>query len=205
MQLPNNAISAEDAAKMIGIRPRLLRDYMRAGKIKGVKIKKYWYCDLDSVKDYVNRSHKSNTVAIDSEKYISFKTFCEQRGIKSNDVLNRIKTIKLNGRHYISESEMRRYDTRFKEYCGQKIISVVAAAERLNQSEKWIKERIAENRLETVRVERRLLVFVDSLERLEERMQAGKGFLEIPQNGRIRRAEVILNEITNFNGDKYGK
>lgn len=205
MQLPNNAISAEDAAKMIGIRIRLLRDYMRAGKIKGIKIKKYWYCDLDSVKDYVNRSHKSNTVVIDGEKCVTFKTFCEERGIKSNDVLNRIKTIKLNGQHYISESEMHRYDTRFTEYCGRKIISVVAAADRLNQSEMWVRDRIAENRLDTIKVEKRLLVFVDSLERLEERLQAGEDFLLIPLNGRIRRAEVILNEITNFNGDKYGK
>lgn len=203
MKLPSNAISAEDAARMIGIRPMLLRQHMREGKIKGVKIKKYWYCDLDSVKDYINRngSRKSDKVKFNGETYVSFKLFCEERGIVGNDVLNRIKTIKLNNIHYISEREMRRYDMRFTEHYGRKIISVAAAAERLNRSEYWVKDRIAENKIETVKVENRQLVFVDSLERLEERLHAGEDFLQIPQNGRIRRAEVILNEITHFEED----
>lgn len=87
MQLPNNAISAEDAARMIGITPKRLRELMRAGKIKGVKIKKYWYCDLDSVREHINSngSRKSDMVVINGEKYISYTMFrTEQQIIVKN-------------------------------------------------------------------------------------------------------------------------
>lgn len=208
MQLPNNAISAEDAAKMIGIAPKRLRELMREGKIKGVKIKKYWYCDLDSIKDYINRngSKKSDAVVIDGEKYIAFQIFCKKRDIMSGKrIPERYSTIKLNGRIYISESEARRYDKRFEEFFGRKIVTPEKAAEMLNCSKNALEKLISGGKIEKVIVDWRSFVFTDSVERYQDRMQAGEDFLQIPQNGRIRRAEVILDEITNFNGDNYGK
>lgn len=208
MQLPNNAISAEDAAKMIGIAPKRLRELMREGKIKGVKIKKYWYCDLDSINDYINRngSKKSDTVVIDGEKYIAFSIFCQMRGIMcGRRITERYSTIKLSGRIYISESEARRYDKRFEEFFGRKIVTPEKAAEMLNCSKNALEKLISGGKIEKVIVDRHSFVFTDSIERYQELLQAGEDFLQIPQNGRIRRAEVILDEITNFNGDNYGK
>lgn len=204
MPLPNNAISAEDAARMIGITPMILRQHLREGKIKGVKIKKYWYCDLDSIKDYINRngSKKSDAVVIDGEKYIAFSIFCQMRGIMcGRRITERYSTIKLNGRIYISESEARRYDKRFEEYFGRKIVTPKKAAEMLNCSKNALEKLISGGKIEKVIVDRCSFVFTDSIERYQDRMQAGEDFLQIPQNGRIRRAEVILNEITHFEED----
>lgn len=203
MQLPNNAISAEDAARMIGITPKRLRELMRAGKIKGVKIKKYWYCDLDSVREYINSngSRKSNVVVINGEKYISYTMFRTERGIQSNDVLNCVNTIKLNGRLYISESEAARYDKRFEEYFGRKIITPEKAAEMLKCSKNSVKKLISEGKIEKVIVECNLFVFVDSIEQYQDRAQAGEDFLQIPQNGRVRRAEVVLEQISKLGED----
>lgn len=203
MQLPNNAISAEDAARMIGITPKRLRELMRAGKIKGVKIKKYWYCDLGSVREYINSngSRKSNMVVINGEKYISYTIFRAERGIQSNDVLKRVNTIKLNGQLYISESEAARYDKRFEEYFGRKIITPEKAAEMLKCSKNSVKKLISEGKIEKVIVECNLFVFVDSIERYQDRAQAGEDFLQIPQNGRVRRAEVILEQISRLGED----
>ena len=203
MQLPNNAISAEDAARMIGITPKRLRELMRAGKIKGVKIKKYWYCDLDSVREHINSngSRKSDMVVINGEKYISYTMFRTERGIQSNDVLNCVNTIKLNGRLYISESEAARYYKRFEEYFGRKIITPEKAAEMLKCSKNSVKKLISEGKIEKVIVECNLFVFVDSIERYQDRAQAGEDFLQIPQNGRVRRAEVILEQISKLGED----
>lgn len=203
MQLPNNAISAEDAARMIGITPKRLRELMRAGKIKGVKIKKYWYCDLDSVREHINGngSRKSDMVVINGEKYISYTMFRTERGIQSNDVLNCVNTIKLNGRLYISESEVARYDKRFEEYFGRKIITPEKAAEMLKCSKNSVEKLISEGKIEKVIVECNLFVFVDSIERYQDRAQAGEDFLQIPQNGRVRRAEVILEQISKLGED----
>ena len=203
MQLPNNAISAEDAARMIGITPKRLRELMRAGKIKGVKIKKYWYCDLDSVREHINSngSRKSDMVVINGEKYISYTIFRTERGIRSNDVLKRVNTIKLNERLYISESEAARYDKRFEEYFGRKIITPEKAAEMLKCSKNSVKKLISEGKIEKVIVECNLFVFVDSIERYQDRAQAGEDFLQIPQNGRVRRAEVILEQISKLGED----
>ena len=203
MQLPNNAISAEDAARMIGITPKRLRELMREGKIKGGKTKKYWYCDLDSVREYINRngSRKSDMVVINGEKYISYTIFRTERGIQSNDVLNCVNTIKLNGRLYISESEAARYDKRFEEYFGRKIITPEKAAEMLKCSKNSVKKLISEGKIEKVIVECNLFVFVDSIERYQDRAQAGEDFLQIPQNGRVRRAEVILEQISKLGED----
>ena len=203
MQLPNNAISAEDAARMIGITPKRLRELMRAGKIKGVKIKKYWYCDLDSVREHINSngSRKSDMVVINGEKYISYTMFRTERGIQSNDVLNCVNTIKLNERLYISESEAARYDKRFEEYFGRKIITPEKAAEMLKCSKNSVEKLISEGKIEKVIVECNLFVFVDSIERYQDRAQAGEDFLQIPQNGRVRRAEVILEQISKLGDD----
>lgn len=203
MQLPNNAISAEDAARMIGITPKRLRELMRAGKIKGVKIKKYWYCDLDSVREHINSngSRKSDMVVINGEKYISYTMFRTERGIQSNDVLNCVNTIKLNERLYISESEAARYDKRFEEYFGRKIITPEKAAEMLKCSKNSVEKLISEGKIEKVIVECNLFVFVDSIERYQDRAQAGEDFLQIPQNGRVRRAEVILEQISKLGED----
>ena len=203
MQLPNNAISAEDAARMIGITPKRLRELMRAGKIKGVKIKKYWYCDLDSVREHINSngSRKSDMVVINGEKYISYTMFRTERGIQSNDVLNCVNTIKLNERLYISESEAARYDKRFEEYFGRKIITPEKAAEMLKCSKNSVEKLISEGKIEKVIVECNLFVFVDSIERYQDRAQAGEDFLQIPQNGRVRRAEVILEQISRLGED----
>ena len=203
MQLPNNAISAEDAARMIGITPKRLRELMRAGKIKGVKIKKYWYCDLDSVREHINSngSRKSDMVVINGEKYISYTMFRTERGIQSNDVLNCVNTIKLNERLYISESEAARYDKRFEEYFGRKIITPEKAAEMLKCSKNSVEKLISEGKIEKVIVECNLFVFVDSIERYQDRAQAGEDFLQIPQNGRVRRAEVVLEQISKLGED----
>ena len=40
MTLPENAISIQDAAKILGLAPITVRKIMREGRIKGVKIKK---------------------------------------------------------------------------------------------------------------------------------------------------------------------
>ena len=203
MQLPNNAISAEDAARMIGITPKRLRELMRAGKIKGVKIKKYWYCDLGSVREHINSngSRKSDMVVINGEKYISYTMFRTERGIQSNDVLNCVNTIKLNERLYISESEAARYDKRFEEYFGRKIITPEKAAEMLKCSKNSVEKLISEGKIEKVIVECNLFVFVDSIERYQDRAQAGEDFLQIPQNGRVRRAEVVLEQISKLGED----
>lgn len=200
MQLPNNAISAEDAAKIIGISPKRLRELMREGIIKGVKIKKYWYVDLDSLKDHINSngSLNSDVIEINGERAVSLARFCKKRGIKCAKRAvseGRIKTVRVNRRHFVTDSEAQRYDRRNKEYYGRKIIHLLQAAERLKCSVDKVREHIRENDFECVTIGNRTFVFVDSLERLEERLQAGKEFLTIPK-GRIRRAEAILNDIS---------
>lgn len=184
MQLPNNAVSVADAAKMIGIQPIRIRKLMREGKIKGVKIKKYWYCDLDSVREYVSKnvSHKSKVVEINGERAVPLKMFCEKRGISATQkLLTKLNTIKLNGMHYVTNSEARRYDNRFTEYFGRAIVSQAEAAKRLGKYKGKIHDYIADNELQSVKVDGKIFVFVDSLERFEERLQAGERFLRIPK------------------------
>lgn len=184
MKLPSNAVSAEDAAKIIGIQPIHLRKLVREGKIKGVKIKKHWYCDLDSIREYINKNglHKSKVVEINGERAVPLKMFCEKRGISVSDkLIAKLNTVKLNGMYFVTDSEARRYDNRFTEYYGRKIIHYNEAAKRLKHSSEWLKKRISENELETVTVDNRLFVFIDSLERFEERLQAGERFLSIPK------------------------
>lgn len=200
MQLPTNAISAEDAARIAKLSPPKLRELMRTGKIKGIKIKKYWYVDLDSLKSHINSngSLNSDVIEINGERAVPLIRFCKERGIKcSKRLINdgKLKTIKVNGRHFVVDSEARRYDKRYEEYYGRKIILFKQAAERLKCSDDKLREYIRENFLECIAIGQKVCVFVDSLERLEERLQAGKDFLTIPK-GRIRRAEAILNDIS---------
>lgn len=195
MQLPNNAISAVDAARIVGISPKHLREILRESKLKGVKIKKQWYVDLDSLKEYVNRngSRLSNEIEINGEHAVKLSIFAEKRGIASikDIVKNPLYNVhKVNKTYYITDSEARRYDKRFEEYYGRKIIPIMQVAKCFGCSVEWIYERVSENELEIVRFACRVFVFADSLEKLNERLQAGNDFLSIPK-GKIRRAEAI--------------
>ena len=71
----------------------------------------------------------------------------------------------------------------------------------LKCSKNSVKNLISEGKIEKVIVECNLFVFVDSIERYQDRAQAGEDFLQIPQNGRVRRAEVILEQISRLGED----
>ncbi|MCM1276701.1 MAG: hypothetical protein NC299_15300 [Lachnospiraceae bacterium] len=183
-----------------------LRILLRKGKIKGVKIKKYWYVDLDSLREYINRNgtRRVDELVINGERAEKLSVFAEKRRIKSIKHLLEdgvVVTQRVNDTLYITESEMRRYDKRFTEYCGRKIIPFKEAVKRLNRPLKWFHQRVEENELETVYVGNFLFVLVDTLERLEERIKAGDDFLTIPK-GRIRRAEVIVREMENAENER---
>lgn len=198
MTLPENAISIQDAAKILGFAPITVRKIMREGRIKGVKIKKCWFVDLDSLKDFINRNGTAcaHKLEINGEKAVRISDFAKSRGITSieraiND--NLLNVVTINRVRFITESEIKRYDKRFKERFGRKIICIEDAAKRLGRTVDSVQEHIAENELEVVVVEKRLFVYKDSLDKLEERLQAGEYFLAIPKNGKVRR-ELPTNE-----------
>lgn len=210
MQLPNNAISATDAARIIGISAMRLREKMREGKIKGIKIKKYWYVDLDSLKEYINRngSRRSEEVMINGEHAIPLSRFCEIFGLiagSANRLIQdgKIRVVKLNGANYITDSEIERYKCRYEVYNGRKIIYISEAAKRLKCSVDAVKKHIDNGELEKVKIGAKVFVYADSLERLTERLTVGKKFLSIPK-GRIRRAAVIERMLMDFeSGEKW--
>ena len=201
MTLPENAISIQDAAKILGLAPITVRKNMREGRIKGVKIKKCWFVDLDSLKEFINRNGTTyaHRLEINGEKAVRLADFAKSRGITSINSINRaindnlLNVVMINHVRFITESEIKRYDRRFKERFGRKIICIEDAAKKLGRTVERVQEHIAENELETVVVEKRLFVYKDSLDKLEERLQAGEYFLAIPKNGKVRR-ELPTNE-----------
>ena len=198
MTLPENAISIQDAAKILGLAPISVRKIMREGRIKGVKIKKCWFVDLDSLKEFINRNGTTyaHKLEINGEKAVRLADFAKSRGITAIDRAindNLLNVVMINHVRFITESEIKRYDKRFKEHFGRKIVFIDDAAKRLGRTVERLQEHIAENELETVVVEKRLFVYKDSLDKLEERLQAGEHFLAIPKNGKVRR-ELPTNE-----------
>ena len=198
MTLPENAISILDAAKILGLAPITVRKIMREGRIKGVKIKKCWFVDLDSLKDFINKNGTTyaHKLEINGEKAVRLADFAKSRGITSIDRAineNLLNVVMINHVRFITESEIRRYDKRFKERFGRKIVFIEDAAKRLGRTVERLQEHIAENELETVVIEKRLFVYKDSLDKLEERLQAGEHFLAIPKNGKMRR-DMPTNE-----------
>lgn len=210
MQLPNNAISTTDAARIIGIHPISLRQLMRQGKIKGVKIKKYWYVDIDSLKDYINRngSHRENEVEINIEHAIRLVDFAESVEIHPNTLRQYIRSGKLratnlNGVLFVTDSEIARFKSRFNTYKGKKILSLQEAVEQLDCSLTAINRYIKRGEIKRVKIEGKVFVYADSLERFKERLSAGKHFLQIPK-GRIRRAAVIERQLMELeSGEKW--
>ena len=210
MQLPNNAISATDAARIVGISAMKLREKMREGKIKGVKIKKYWYVDLDSLKEYINcnGSRRSEDVTINGEHAISLSRFSEIFGLTIGNAKRlvqdkKIHVVKINGANYITDSEIERYKRRYEVHNGRKIIYIGEAAERLKCSVDMVKKHIDNGELEKVKIGAKTFVYADSLEKFTERLKAGKNFLSIPK-GRIRRADVIERQLMELkSGEKW--
>lgn len=183
MNLPNNAISTKDAARIVGIGELRMRMALREGKIKAVKIGKSWYIDRDSLKDYINRngSQRSDELEINGEHAIRLSNFMKKRRIKGNPVQEgKVTAVKLNGSYYITDSEARRYDKRYKEYYGRRIISFESAMERLKCNNAQLSEWIANNYLETVEIDDLIFVFTDTVKRFEEQQEAGLDFLGIP-------------------------
>ena len=198
MTLPENAVSILDAAKILGLAPITVRKIMREGRIKGVKIKKCWFVDLDSLKDFINRNGTTyaHKLEINGEKAVRLADFAKSRGITSIDRAineNLLNVVMINHVRFITESEIRRYDKRFRERFGRKIVFIEDAAKRLGRTVERLREHISENELETVVVEKKLFVYKDSLDKLEERLQAGEHFLAIPKNGKVRR-DMPTNE-----------
>lgn len=194
MALPPNSVSAINAAKILGIAPITMRKIMRSGMVKGVKIKKDWYIDLDSLKDYLdkNGSGTSNEIVINGEKAIRVVDFAKMFKLtvsKTNSAIsqNGLSVVKHNGVKFIPKSEIRRYKRRFVEHLGKKILSVEEAARKLEIPPEQILMHISENELTKVTVENKPFVYVDELAKLQERLSAGIDFLSIPQNGRKRR------------------
>ena len=212
MQLPNNAISATDAARIIGISAMKLREKMREGKIKGVKIKKYWYVDLDSLKEYINRngSRRSEEVTVNGEHAIALSRFCEIFGLTSgsaNRLIHdkKIRVVNLNGINYITDSEIERYKRCYEVYNGRKITPIGQAAKRLKCSVDRVKKHIYNGEFEKVKIGAKTFIYADSLENFVERLKAGKNFLSIPK-GRIRRAAVIERMLMELeSGEKWDK
>lgn len=194
MELPKNSVSAINAAKILGVAPVTMRLIMRRGKVKGIKIKKDWYIDLDSLKDYINRngSQNSGEITINGEKAIRVSRFAKMFNLSEDRteraiVSNSLNVVKYNGFRYIPKSEVRRYKRRFVEHFGKKIISIEEAALKSGLTIKQLSARISQNELSKVRVGNKRFVYADELAKLLEKLPAGEEFLSIPQNGRKRR------------------
>jgi excisionase family DNA binding protein len=50
----NKLLAPEDAAVVLGISPATLRDWLRAKKIKGVKVGKAWKIKSQDLDEYIN-------------------------------------------------------------------------------------------------------------------------------------------------------
>lgn len=191
MEYPKNAVSAENAAKIIGINPITMRSMLREGVVKGIKIKKCWYVDLDDLRDKLSRNelYHSPEVIINGERALGLKHFAARRCIPCPRKLvekGYLSAQKVNGNYYVTESEMQRYDKRFEEYGGKKIIPPKDAAERLKIPVEKLQKYVDENRLRPIEVERKRFYLVEDVEKLKERLKAGKRFLKIPKDGKRR-------------------
>lgn len=199
MQLPNNAISVKEAARITGLDENTIRILIRKGFIKGVKYRESWCVDLDSVQAYFlsGRTKKIPEIKINGERAIKLIDFARARGITPRAAqelaqTGKIAATRISYIYYITESEMWRYDNRFKVHCGRAITPFGEAMERLKRNNAELQVLIAENYLEAVEIERQQFIYTDTLERFEEQQEAGLDFLAIPTEPRPKRKYIKL-------------
>lgn len=199
MQLPNNAVSVSEAARISGLNEKTLRNLLGRGTIKATKYRGAWCVDLDSLQAYVLGGHTKTLpeIKINGERAIRLVDFARERGIPVRTVQQlaqkgKIPATRLSYVYYITESDVWKYDNRFKFHGERAITSFAAAMERLKRTGAELQGLINNNYLEAVNVEQQRFIYTDTLERFEEQQEAGLDFLVIPTEPRPKRKYIKL-------------
>lgn len=192
-------ITAEQAAKILGVTRHRVYILAEEGTLKGYKQHNRWHIYKDSLMEYQYRSEPKMLTEINGERVYLAWEFAQKHKIPYSTYQDYISSGKLitvikNHRRYITESNMKQFLKRETEREGRKVVGIDKAAEITGHYRNWISRKIARGELEFVVDGNKKYVFLDSLAKLMEREKRMQGKLFTIQGTGIKRSPKSAEE-----------